>query len=90
MSETCDTCGRPTTISDAGQTAVRPAISLTAAEQRVFAAAQALSSAANAVERHIGARGGADYDAKMVAWRDAYAEFLRTMKAYSRKEAKAA
>lgn len=76
------TTGRPTTIADAGAAAAVPG--LTGGEQRVFAACKALSAAADAVERHSGRRAGEAYDQKMQAWRDAYAEWRRAMRAYAK------
>lgn len=76
-----DTAGRPTSIADAGP---GPVPGLTPAEQRCFAAMKTLDAAAQAVETHGFPKAGTEYDAKLKAWRDAYADWRKTMRAVAK------
>lgn len=79
--------GRPTTIADKGPAAAPTTATLSGEEQHAFLtytdhpATRALHAAAVAVENHIGARTGPDYEAKQTAWRHRYAEWRTAMRA---------
>jgi hypothetical protein len=76
--------GRPTTIADNGPAAAPNSATLSGPEQHAFAAMKALDAAAEAVEAHAGPRAGAEYEAKVDAWRKRYAEWRQAMRRYAK------
>lgn len=73
-----DGAGRADDLTDAGHSSAHPP--LTGLEQKAFAAMGRLDRAAAEVESHTGERSGAEYEAKIQAWRDAYAAWRRAMR----------